>query len=180
MVSSRTVRRVHGYTIVEVMVVLAVLALLTLIAVPWFLKISQRQALKSAAREIQITLTAARMSAVKRNAPVSVAFLSLTPPIRMQVIEPAPPAPTPTLPPSQVILPQNAARVFATPEWSSGAVIFGADGRLMRTPAATSATVLTPARIILEGPVNGSVRNRVEIQTSERGSVKVVTPVDWQ
>jgi prepilin-type N-terminal cleavage/methylation domain-containing protein len=180
MVQSTTAREIRGYTIVEVLVVLAVLALLTLIAVPWFLKLSQRQALKSAAREIQITLNAARMTAVKRNAPVSVAFLSLTPPVRMQIIEPAPPAPTPTIPPSQLVLPQNAARVIETPKWSSGTIIFGGDGRLQRTPAATAAQVLTPSVITLEGPVNGGARNRVEIQTYERGSVKVVTPVDWQ
>ena len=97
MVQSTTARRIHGYTIVEILIVLAVLALLTLIAIPWFVKISQRNALKSAAREIQITLTAARMTAVKRNAPVSVVFASLTPPMRMVVIEPQPPAPTPTI-----------------------------------------------------------------------------------
>ncbi len=127
MVQSTTARRIRGYTLVEVLIVLAVLALLTLIAVPWFVKISQRNALKSAAREVQITLTAARMTAVKRNAPVSVVIASLTPPIQLRHHRAAAARPTPTIPAPQMFLPQNAvarqgdARTPATRERSPSA-----------------------------------------------------------
>src|SRR5262249_32074828 len=146
--------------------------------IPWFMKLMQRQALKSAAREIQITLTAARMTAVKLNAPVSVAIVSTTPPIQFQVVEPAPPAPTPTLPPKMVALNANAVRFVQTPNNTNGAVVFGGDGRLMVTPPLNA---LTPSlQMIVEGPANGPVRNQIQINTNSAGAVKVVTPVDWQ
>jgi len=178
MVPVSMVRPNRGFTIVEALIVLAILALMTLIAVPWFLKITQRNALKSSAREIQITLTAARMAAVKRNAPVSVAIVSLTPPIQFQTIEPQPPAPTPTMPAKMIILPQNAVRFNATPNTSNGTITFGGDGRLISTPPLP---ILTPSLVmIVEGPVNSSPRNQIRIETNSRGAVKVVTPVDWQ
>ena len=80
--------RSRGYTLAEMLIVLAIVGLMAVVGIPWFMKLMQRQALKSAAREIQITLNAARMTAVKRNAPVSVAIASLTPPISFQVVEP--------------------------------------------------------------------------------------------
>src|ERR1700730_3783402 len=67
MLSVRTVRRRGGFSLVELLVVMALIAAMTLVAAPWFLKISQRNTLKSTARELSITLAAARMRAVKRN-----------------------------------------------------------------------------------------------------------------
>jgi prepilin-type N-terminal cleavage/methylation domain-containing protein len=177
MVQSTSLLRSRGYSLVELLVVLAILALMTVIGIPWFMKLMQRQALKSAAHDIQITLTAARMTAVKRNAPVSVVITSLTPPIQLQVVEPAPPAPTPTLPPKVLSLPANAVRFFQTPNTTGGTIAFGGDGRLTTPPA----LLTTPALVmIVEGPANGPVRNQIQIQTNRAGSVKVVTPVDWQ
>ena len=169
--------RSRGYSLVELLVVLAILALVTLVAIPWFFKLTQRNALKSAAREIQITLTAARMSAIKRNAPVSVAIASLTPPIRFVIVEPQPPTPTPTIPAPYLVLPQNAVRFKQTPNSAGGIMTFGNDGRLV----VPQLGALTPnAVMIVEGPVNSSPRNAISINTNARGRVQVVTPVDWQ
>ena len=75
---------------------MALMAMMALVATPWFVKLHQRNQIKSAALEIQTTLLAARMKAVKLNQPVSVVITSVTPPIEFQTIQPNPPAPTPT------------------------------------------------------------------------------------
>ena len=162
----------------ELLIVLAIIGILAAFGIPWFLKVMQRQALKSAVHEIQTTLAAARMTAVKQNAPVSVAILSTTPPLQFQVIEAPPPAPTPTLAPRVLNLDANAVCFVQTPNSTNGAVTFGGDGRLMVTPPLS---VLTPSlRIIVEGPANGPVRNQIKIDTNAAGAVKIITPTDWQ
>jgi prepilin-type N-terminal cleavage/methylation domain-containing protein len=178
MVQSTSLLRSRGFTMLELLIVLAIMGILAAVGIPWFMKIMQRQELKSAVHEIQTTLAAARMTAVKLNAPVSVAIVSTTPPLQFQVIEPAPPAPTPTLPSRFVSLDANAVRFVQTPNNTNGAITFGGDGRLMVTPPLS---VLTPAlRMIVEGPANGPVRNQIKIDTNSAGVVKVVTPTDWQ
>lgn len=175
MVPSTYVRRSRGFTLVEILVVMAILAALSLVAIPWFLKLSQRYALKSGAREIATTLAAARMTAVKLNQPVSVVLVSITPPLQIAIVEPPPPAPTPTKVPKMLVLPQNAVRMFATPSTASGTITFGGDGRLANVP------VQTPnAFMIVDGPVNSSPRNQIRIEASQAGRIQVVTPVDWQ
>ena len=174
MVPTRALRRSLGFTLVELLVVMAIFAAMALVAIPWFFKITQRNALKSSAHQVQITLAAARMSAVKRNAPVSVVINSLTPPIQFAVIMPNPPAPTPTLVPQYLSLPQDAVRFVETPV--GGVITFGGDGR-MTAPVLGS---LTPAVIKVEGPANSSPRNSISINTSSNGRIQFVTPVDWQ
>ena len=68
----RPASRSRGYSIVELMIVMAIIAIMALAATPWFLKIMQRNTLKSAAQEMSITFAAARMRAVKRNLPAEV------------------------------------------------------------------------------------------------------------
>jgi prepilin-type N-terminal cleavage/methylation domain-containing protein len=173
-----TSRQSQGYTLAEMVIVVGIVGILAAFSVPYLGKISQRNNLKSAVRELQSTILAARMTAVKRNAPVSLAIVSLTPPITFQVIEPQPPAPTPTIPPKYVILPANAVRFVETPNTSNGAIAFGGDGRLITTPPLPATT---PAlRMIVEGPANGPVRNQIKIDTTRGGAVRIVTPVDWQ
>jgi prepilin-type N-terminal cleavage/methylation domain-containing protein len=177
MFRSPSLRRSRGYTLVEIMVVLAIMAALSLVAVPWFLRISQRNALKSAARELAITLAGARMTAVKLNAPVNIVIAAVTPPLQFQIVEPVPPAPTPTKRPSTPLeIPQNAAFLVETPRAAGGVVTFGGDGRLQSFPP------LTPAVYILEGPTNANVnaRNQVRVQAEASGKISVVTPVDWK
>ena len=160
----------------ELLIVLAIMGILAAVGIPWFMKLMQRQALKAAAHDIQTTLAAARMTAVKQNGLVSVSILSVTPPLQFQVIEAPPPAPTPTMPPRILSLNANAVRFVATP--SNGLVVFGGDGRLRVTPPLGATT---PAlRMIVEGPANGPVRNQIFIDTNAAGAVRIVTPVDWQ
>jgi prepilin-type N-terminal cleavage/methylation domain-containing protein len=175
MVPLLSVRRSRGYTLVEILVVMAILGILSLVAIPWLHKVAQRNALKSGAREIATTLMAARMTAVKLNQPVSVVLNSITPPIQIAIVEPAPPAPTPTKVPQLLLLSRNDVRMFATPGTTGGTITFGGDGRLANVPALTPAAVM-----IVDGPVNSSPRNQIQISTSQAGRVQVITPVDWQ
>lgn len=178
MVPSTSLLRTRGFTMLELLIVLAIMGILAAVGIPWFMKVMQRQRLKAAVHEIQTTLAAARMTAVKLNAPVSVAIVSTTPPIQFQVVEPAPPAPTPTLPSRFVSLDANAVRFVSTPNSTGGAVVFGGDGRLMVTPPLS---VLTPSlQMVVEGPANGPVRNQIKIDTNAAGAVRITTPVDWQ
>jgi len=115
------------------------------------------------------------MTAVKLNQPVSVVLVSITPPIQIQIVEPAPPAPTPTRVPQMLILSKNDVRMFQTPSVPSGTFSFGGDGRLQNVPSLTPNAVM-----IVDGPVNASPRNQIRIEVSQAGRVMVVTPVDWQ
>jgi len=175
MLHLKPLRRHRGFSLVELLVVMAIIASLSLVGIPWFLKISQRNALKSAAREIQTTLLAARIKAVKRNRPVSVNITSLGPPIEFQTVEPNPPAPTPTHVPVNLTLPAQAARLYETPFAAGGAVTFGGDGRLVNPPLQPTPGV----QYTLEGPVGATTPNRIKIKADASGRIVVVTPVDW-
>jgi prepilin-type N-terminal cleavage/methylation domain-containing protein len=164
----------RGFSLAELMIVVALIAMMSLLAVPWFIKLYQRNQIKSAAREIQTTLLAARMKAVKRNQQVSVVISSVTPPLGFQTIEPAPPAPTPTPRPSLLSLPAGAAEFVATPASTGGTVTFGGDGRL------TNFTAPTPAVYEIQGPVGKVLPTPVSIRIHSSGRVEVVTPAVWQ
>ncbi|HKD19361.1 MAG TPA: GspH/FimT family pseudopilin [Thermoanaerobaculia bacterium] len=170
-------RKDRGFSLVEVMVVLAIMAVLALIAVPWFYKIAQRQQLKSAAFEIQTTLLAARMKAVKLNQPVTVAINSTANPVQLQTFEPPPPAPTPTKVPALMTLPANAATLATTPQVAGGGITFSGDGRINMapTPAATPGCWY----FTVQGPVGAATPNQIQVQAWPNGRVKVVTPTDW-
>jgi prepilin-type N-terminal cleavage/methylation domain-containing protein len=160
-------RREAGFSLAEMLVVVAMVGIMALAAVPWFVKISQRQQIKSAAREISIALAAARMTAVKRNAQVSFVASSTTPPLEFQTIEPNPPAPTPTPLPRTLRLPAKAARFQGS---APPPIIFGGDGRV----AAGAQT------IIIEGPIGMATPNAITIFTNGNGRIEVRTPTVWQ
>jgi len=172
----RSTRTDRGFTLVEMLVVLAIIAALALVAIPWFYKISQRQALKSAAFEVETTLLAARMKAVRRNQPVSVAINS-TAPVQLLTIEPQPPAPTPTAAPAMLSLPVNAAILYSTPNAASGIVTFGGDGRISIAPTPNP----TPGawEYVLQGPVGVATPNQIKVQAWPNGRIAVVTPTNW-
>jgi prepilin-type N-terminal cleavage/methylation domain-containing protein len=167
-------RKPRGFSLVELMIVLALIAMMALLAAPWFVKMHQRSQIRSAAFELETTLLAARMKAVKRNQQVSVALVS-TPtaqPIVFRTNEP-PPGAGPTPVPRLLEIPANAAQLVATP--TGGVVTFGGDGRLVAPPPAP-----TPNVIILKGPVGAINQNTLTIETSSGGRVKVITPAVWQ
>lgn len=175
MLHLKSIRRDRGFSIIELLVVFMIIGALSLVAVPWFYKIAQRNSLKSAAREVQTTLLAARVKAVNRNRPVSVLITSLGPPVEFQTLEPNPPAPTPTRAPLNLTLPSRAARLYETPTAAGGIITFGGDGRLVNPPLQP-----TPGlQYILEGPVGAATPNRITIKADTSGRIAVVTPVDW-
>lgn len=65
-------RRIFGFTLIELMVTLAVFAILTLLAVPSFVSFRQRSALRGATEQVQSFWNQARFEAAKRNQMVKV------------------------------------------------------------------------------------------------------------
>ena len=167
--------RSEGFTLVELLIVLALIAITALVGMPWLIKIGQRSQLKSAASEVQTTLMAARIKAVKRNQAVNI-FVTPGPPVVLETVEPPVPTPNPTLVPAQIGLPSKSAFLYATPNIAGGIVSFGGDGRLaMPTPNPTPGCY----EYVLRGPVGVPTPNEVHVQAWPNGRVVVVTPKDW-
>jgi prepilin-type N-terminal cleavage/methylation domain-containing protein len=70
----KTMRRDAGFSLMELMTVLAIMAILSTIAIPSLFKWLPKQRVGSAAREVKSTLEFARASAIKRNMLVEVDF----------------------------------------------------------------------------------------------------------
>ena len=91
-----------GFSFIETLIVVALIAMMAVLAVPWFIRLHQRYLVKSAAFEIQSSLMAARMRAVNRNTQTSVTITVATGPQDAHEIDiselplPDPPPPTPT------------------------------------------------------------------------------------
>ena len=167
--------RPKGFTLVELLIVLAIIAICALVGLPWLVKIGQRSQLKSAASEVQTTLLAARIKAVKRNQTVNV-MITPGPPVVLMTVEPPVPTPNPTLVPGQLTLPSKTAYLYATPNIAGGIVAFGGDGRLaMPTPNPTPGAY----EYVLRGPVGKPTPNEIHVQAWPNGRVVVVTPTDW-
>ncbi len=171
MYSGRAVSTPHGFTFVELLIVIALIALMSLIAVPWFVKIAQRNQLKSAAREIQTSLLAARMLAVKRNTNASMVLTTVGDSHVLDVIEVDPPPGTPTPAPAEKSHIANRNVAFVTTP-AGGKMTFAGDGRLV-TPGATS-------DLVFRGVSGATALNQITIRAHRNGRVEVITPVSWQ
>lgn len=68
----RFVTRQAGFTLVEMLAVVAVLSIVLGLAAPSFSSFASNQRLRSASTDLMLTLLAARSEAIKRNAPVTV------------------------------------------------------------------------------------------------------------
>lgn len=66
----------RGYTLVELMVTLMVIAILTAIGIPSYVKFVANQKVKAVSSDLYLMLLQARSEAVKRNLPVTVAPVS--------------------------------------------------------------------------------------------------------
>jgi Tfp pilus assembly protein FimT len=169
--------RESGWTLVELLVVAAFMALASLVAMPYLFRYARRNSVRSAASEIQTTLLAARLRAVQRNTRATVLVVTAAPPgtasHSLQTVAPDPPAPTPTpVPSSSLPISANDVAFITLPP--GGKISFDGNGR--RAAPGGGA----PADIVVEGPVSSSVRNQITIRTTTTGRVEVVTPAVWQ
>lgn len=165
----------RGFTFVELLVVVAILGLAAAVSVPFFAKVSRRQSLLSAAREIQQSLLAARMRAVKANQNTSFVITAATGTESLHELDTVAPdnSPTPTPTPiGRTYLARNAVDFVTLP--ANNKVTFAGDGHIIAPPPPT------PAVIVLQGPVGSTITNQVTIQATSSGRVKVITPVAWQ
>lgn len=64
--------RNRGFTVIELMIVVAIIAVLAAIAAPSFREIMARNRIKTVATDLQIALLRARSEAIKRNADMTV------------------------------------------------------------------------------------------------------------
>ena len=164
----------RGFSIFELLIVIAIMGLLAAVSVPWFAKLRRRSELRSAAMEISTTLVAARMKAVRKNVNASVVINTasvMDGSYEVRTIEPTPPVPVPN-PGVPLVLSSRAIRFVQTP--GGGSITFDGNGRRVAPPAAT------PGTIVIEGPVGIGPTNQITIDTSVGGRVRIVTPVVWQ
>ncbi|HMF09417.1 MAG TPA: prepilin-type N-terminal cleavage/methylation domain-containing protein [Thermoanaerobaculia bacterium] len=165
-----------GFSLVELLIVVALIALAALVAVPWFFKIQQRTQLRSDAYEIQAAVIAARMSAVKYNTTASVTITVAAAGLDAHEIETAygamtgfgTPTPIPTAKPFLISV--KHLNFVETP--ASGQITFRGDGTLSSPPFPT------PGVIKVAGPPPGNL-NQITIQADPNGRVRVITPAVW-
>ncbi len=162
----------EGFSLVELLVVVAILGLVAAAMAPSLLQMMRRNRLRSAAAEIQSTLLAARMRAVKRNLPASVFVIPAAGAVaahELDTIEADPPSPTPTPNPvNRLLLAGDVIRFVSLP--ANQKVTFDGNGRLLGPP---------PTPIVIEG-AGSAAPNQIAIRTSRTGRVEVVTPAVWQ
>ena len=76
-IEAATFRRTGGFTLVELMIVLVIVAALLVIALPGYSVLSLRTKLKSYANEVVSSVYLARSEAIKRNAPMTMCIAKL-------------------------------------------------------------------------------------------------------
>jgi prepilin-type N-terminal cleavage/methylation domain-containing protein len=175
MIPARVDASERGFTILETLVVMVILAIVAAVTIPYFVRLARRQKLVAAAHEIQENLLATRMRAVRANQNASLVITAASGSESQHVLDlVAPdnsPTPTPT-PVSKSFIPANSIAFVSLP--LNNKVTFGSDGRFVSPPAPT------PAVITVEGPVGSPVMNQITIQVNPSGKVQVVTPAVWQ
>jgi len=69
-----------GFTLIELMIAIAIISIVSIIAVPNFNDVIPRYRLKAAARDLQANMQKARLQAIKENSPVQIRFDSTNSP----------------------------------------------------------------------------------------------------
>ena len=173
---SSTDRPQAGFTLMEMIGVIAILAAMTALSLPYLQRVFRRNSLRSAASQIQTTLLAARMRAVRGNRATSIFVTTATAAGTthlLHTISPDPPAPTPTPLPRAKLLLAKAELAFLTLP-AGGKITFDGNGRVIAPAPPLSADIL------IEGPPGSIVKNQVTIRTTAAGKIEVVTPAVWQ
>ena len=166
----RTASRSRGFSIIELMVVMAIIAAMSLAAAPWFLKIMQRNLMKSSAAEMSVTFAAARMRAVKRNVPaeVRITIASSTQPFHLletfEMVQP-------------IELKVGEARLTPKVEFPprDGSASVSQPARLIArfTPDGRTGS---PLWFTIRGPVGAGTQNDVTVSISTSGKINVLGP----
>lgn len=169
--ASRSRGRERGFSIIELLIVMAIIAILALAAAPWFAKISQRNEVKSAGNELALTLAAARMRAVKRNLPARVVITRATasqPYHLLETFEDTRPTPIKVQESrlsARVDFPPVVPAPYGPTNFSN--VTFGPDGRCQDSP---------PPTFTIRGVVGAAVQNDLPVQVSANGKIEVLKP----
>ncbi len=168
-------RTARGFSILETLIVIAILGVIAVLSIPFLAKVGRRQRLIAASHEIQQSLLAARMRAVRANQNTTLLITAATPADSLHELDTiAPdnsPLPTPT-PIGRSYIPSNAVEFVTLP--ANNKVTFGGDGRIIVPPAPT------PGIITVQGPVGSTLMNQVTIRANSTGRIEIVTPTVWQ
>jgi prepilin-type N-terminal cleavage/methylation domain len=117
--------RSHGFTLIEMLVTLAVFAVLLMVAIPSMRPFLQSQSVKNASMDISSTVALARSEAIKRNATVDVTANSATDWSQGWVVSQTA---------ANTIRKQAAlSNIVITPTPSSGSFSFDGNGRMTTT-----------------------------------------------
>jgi len=175
-------RRQGGFSIIELLIVIAIIAALALVGAPWFAKIGQRGAVKAAGKELALTFAAARMRAVKRNLPARVVITPMdatnafnlvemyeeTQPLATKVgevrVSPRVSFPTAVAGPYG---PAQPCPVGTCPPYT---LVFGPDGRVTMPVGVTEVTYT------IRGVVGAAIPNDLPVQVVNTGKVEVLKP----
>jgi prepilin-type N-terminal cleavage/methylation domain-containing protein len=179
MVHSKFGRGTRGFTLVEMLLVLAIIAAIALVTIPWFVKISQRNLVKSSASQIQITLAAARMRAVKRNLPARVNIIPAAGPITVHVLETWEMTAVPRLVDRLEITPRVEFTNLLT-NFPSSDIVYSGEGRVVSVcnePVAPPAG--EPCELEISGPVGNPSANVVRVLVQPSGRLGVKYPTNW-
>jgi type II secretion system protein H len=161
-------RREGGFSLAELLIVMAIIGILALAAAPWFAKISQRNQVKSAGSQLAITLQAARMRAVKRNLPARVAVSRATGTQSYNLIEtfeqtiPTPIKVAELRLPALVDFPPSPPNPYPV---QPAVILFGPDGRATQ-----------PGTFTLRGVIGSGTTNDLPVQVSGNGKIEVLGP----